>query len=178
MCNYQKGKIYKVVDVEYKLCYIGSTVETLGRRMAKHRDHYKRYKEGNANNVKVFDVFSKVGVENCKIELIENYPCNSKEELQAKEGQYIRECDCVNKQIAGRTNEQWKKDNIEMIREKERKYREENKDVIKQRDKKYRQEHSDKIKQYREDNKDRTKLHNKEYHEKRKLLKQQTLHSD
>ena len=37
------------------------------------------------------------------IELFENFPCNSKEELNKKEGQIIREIGTINKQIAGRT---------------------------------------------------------------------------
>ena len=42
-------------------------------------------------------------MENCKIELVENYPCNSKEELTAREGFYIQSNECVNKLVAGRT---------------------------------------------------------------------------
>ena len=42
-------------------------------------------------------------MENCKIELVENYACNSKEELNAREGFYIQNNECVNKLVAGRT---------------------------------------------------------------------------
>ena len=31
-------------------------------------------------------IFNEFGIENCKIELIENYPCQSKEELFKREG--------------------------------------------------------------------------------------------
>ena len=34
---------------------------------------------------------------NEEIELVENYPCNSKEELEKKEGEYIKNNECVNK---------------------------------------------------------------------------------
>ena len=40
---------------------------------------------------------------NWYIELFENFPCNSKEESNKKEGQVIREIGTINKQIAGRT---------------------------------------------------------------------------
>ena len=35
--RYQNGKIYKFVDNGYNKCYIGSTIEALSVRMAKHR---------------------------------------------------------------------------------------------------------------------------------------------
>ena len=66
--------------------YVGSTTETLGQRMAKHRysmkqrSHYKLYKHMN-----------KLDVNNFYIELIEHYPCNDVYELRAREGYYIRE---------------------------------------------------------------------------------------
>ena len=47
------------------------------------------------------------------IELFENFPCNSKEELNKKEGQVIREIGTINKQTAGRTNKEWYEDNKE-----------------------------------------------------------------
>eukprot|EP00972_Heterocapsa_arctica_P110895 16331017-Heterocapsa_arctica.AAC.1 len=37
------------------------------------------------------------------IELIENYPCSSLEELRAREGFWIREIGTLNKLVAGRT---------------------------------------------------------------------------
>ena len=40
------------------------------------------------------------------IELLENYPCTTKEELRAREGHYIREMGTLNKYIAGRTPEE------------------------------------------------------------------------
>jgi hypothetical protein len=57
------------------------------------------------------------GIENCKIELIENYPCNSKEELLKREGWYIKVTECVNKMVAGRTKQEWKQDNPEKAKE-------------------------------------------------------------
>ena len=46
MNKYQNGKIYKIVDVGYNKCYIGSTCEALSQRMARHRSNYKRYLQG------------------------------------------------------------------------------------------------------------------------------------
>ena len=49
-----------------------------------------------------FEMFDEYGVDNCKIELIENTPFNSKEEHMKIEGQHIECNDCINKKVAGR----------------------------------------------------------------------------
>ena len=122
--KYQKGKIYKIVDIGYNKCYIGSTIEPLSNRMAKHRSHYKRYKAGSGTNLKCFDLFDEFGVENCKIEWIEDYPCNSRKELEAREGLHQQNTDCANKCIAGRTVEQWRLDNSEYLQHRRQQYEE------------------------------------------------------
>ena len=118
--KYQKGKIYKIVDVGYNKCYIGSTIEPLSNRMSRHRSQYKDYKKGNQHYIKSFDLFEENGVENCKIELIENYPCNCKEELRAREGQYQQSIDCVNRQVAGRSTKQWSIEHQQHVKESKR----------------------------------------------------------
>ena len=56
------------------------------------------------------------------IELIELFPCNSKEELNKKEGEHIRTNNCVNKLIAGRTDFEYRKENKEQIKHKMKEY--------------------------------------------------------
>jgi hypothetical protein len=41
--KYQRGQIYKIVDVGFNKCFIGSTIEPLSKRMSKHRSQYKDY---------------------------------------------------------------------------------------------------------------------------------------
>ena len=106
--KYQNGKIYQIVDVGYTKCYVGSTCESLSKRMSKHRENYKRYLAGSKQKTMVFDIFDEFGVENCKIELIEEYPCQNRDELNKKEGFHIRANDCVNKVIIGRTWSEYK----------------------------------------------------------------------
>ena len=120
MPDYSKGQIYKIVDVGFNKCYIGSTVETLPQRMTKHRNHYKMYQEGRHNYIHLFKMFDEFGVENCKIYWIEDYACNSKKELEAREGHYIENTDCVNKRREGRSKQQWTRDNLEKVREQKR----------------------------------------------------------
>ena len=126
--KYQKGKIYKIADVGYNKCYIGSTIEPLSNRLSKHRAQYKLYKVGKKNKVLLFDMFDEYGMDNCKIELIENYPCDSIEELRKREGGYIKETDCINRCVAGRTKDEWYWDNKEHCNLKSIKNYEENKE--------------------------------------------------
>jgi hypothetical protein len=103
--------------------------------LAKHVSEYKRLKNGKTvTNITSFQLFDKYDVKNCRIELIELFPCNSKDELTKKEGEYIRVLNCVNRCIAGRTSEEWHKQyyeqNKDIISEKKKIYRDKNKDAI------------------------------------------------
>ena len=85
--KYQNGKIYKIVDIGYNKCYIGSTCEELSRRMSHHRAKFKRFLNGiKETYTRSYDIFNEYGVENCKIELIEYYKCDTIQELRRKEG--------------------------------------------------------------------------------------------
>jgi hypothetical protein len=105
MDRYSKAKIYKIVDNTSRKVYVGSTCEdTLAKRLSKHVDSYKRHLKGNYNNVTSFQILSN---ENYDIILIENYPCNNKDELRARERYWIENTDfCVNKNIPTRTREE------------------------------------------------------------------------
>ena len=131
MANYQNGKIYKIEDVGGNLCYIGSTTKKLlSNRMATHRGDYKKWLAGG-NKITVMDIFETYGIENCRIILIELYPCNSKDELHKQEAHYIKMIDCVNKYIPGRTQAEYYQDHKEQYKEKSKQHREQNKDEIK-----------------------------------------------
>ena len=100
MPDYQKGKIYKLWSPQGKEIYIGSTVQPLYKRLSQHKsylDCQSRYLFENYNVV--------------KIELIEEYPCNNKMELDRKEGEHVRENECLNKNVPGRTAKEWYQDN-------------------------------------------------------------------
>jgi hypothetical protein len=112
MVNYQDAKIYKIECNETNKIYIGSTcLPTLSKRLAHHVADYKRYKEGKTK--KYMSSFEVLKNNNYDIYLLENYPCNNRDELRAKEGEYIKQFECINKNIAGRTKEQFYKDVIQ-----------------------------------------------------------------
>jgi ribosome-interacting GTPase 1 len=156
MVNYQNGKIYKIESNLGNKIYIGSTTKDyLSQRMDKHRKDFKEWvnKKNSSRRIphlRSFDIFEEYGLENCKIILIECCPCNSKDELVAKEAYYIKTLECVNKVIPNRTSKEYKEDNKEWIKEKNKKFYDEHKDEIYERNKAY-------YKEYREKNKEKIK---------------------
>ena len=127
--KYKNTKIYKITDVGYNKCYIGSTCESLSQRMARHRQNYNKAEQWN-NKTNCRLLFDEYGMDNCKIELLEDYPCENREQLMKREGYYIQNNDCVNRCVAGRTINEWKEDNKEHYQNMRKEYAENNKEHI------------------------------------------------
>ena len=140
--KYQNGKIYKIWDNGFNKCYIGSTVQELSKRMAGHRNDYQCWITGSSKQFKTsFSLFEEFGIENCKIELLESYPCNSKDELFAREGHHQREHECINKRIECRTRKEYREDHKDDMRQ----YRQDNKERINECHTIYRKKHKEQI---------------------------------
>lgn len=147
--DYQNTKIYKIESNLGDKIYIGSTTkEFLSQRMVLHRSDYKRWKAGLCGKVMSYDLFDEYGIENCKIVLIESFPCKSKDEKNAREGFHIKNTICVNRMIAGRTfkdryeenkgefiarSKVWAEANKEKVNGYKAEYYERNKEKIKER---------------------------------------------
>ena len=84
MPDYSQGKIYKVTCGETGDIYIGSTTQSLKRRFKDH-------------NLKTNNCETR-HFTNPTIELIKNFPCESKEALLWEERKWYDEKDCVNAQ--------------------------------------------------------------------------------
>jgi len=136
MSNYQNGKIYKITGTNNQgkeLIYIGSTVQQLNKRLTQHKSR---------------SYSSKIILETCnnyQIILIENYPCNTKKELFLRERYFYEIYDCVNiktpiylngelqqikaiynlnhKEEKSKYNEQYRLDNIDKEKERQKLYR-------------------------------------------------------
>ena len=113
MPNYQNGKIYKIVSNLTDKIYIGSTTRTLSQRMGGHRTDYKNKNKNVSSSILL-------AYGDAKPILIKNYPCNSKDELEAEERVYIETMVCVNKNIPNRTKREYQQDNKEHIQEYKR----------------------------------------------------------
>lgn len=140
MPDYSKGKIYTIrCRTDDSLIYVGSTVEErLSARFAGH----KRNK-----NISLY----KYIINNCNgdwddwyIELYELCPCNSKMELEKREGEIQREISTINNRIEGRTYKEYCNDNKDKIRERKREYYENHIDDKKEYDKIYHQQNKEK----------------------------------
>jgi hypothetical protein len=157
MPDYQNGKIYKLYSPSKNLVYFGSTVQTLSQRLGGHiRDN---------NNC-----MSKLVLEcdDYKMELVEEYPCNNKQQLAKKEGEYIKNNECVNKCVAGRGNKEYYIDNADKLKEQGKQYYNDNVDKVKEKHKEYYNDNvvkiSERIKKNRENNPEKFKERSKKYY--------------
>ena len=83
--KYQEGKIYKIVCNITNEIYIGSTILELKERLRLH----KTGKDCVCRNI--------INRGDYKIELIKDYPCNNRRELEEEETKYINKLNCINK---------------------------------------------------------------------------------
>lgn len=139
MVNYNNGKIYKIVDNTNGNIYIGSTTETLSRRLVCHRSKYKCHLLGKAEYVSSIEILKN---NNYDIILIEKYNCNDKEELLARERYYIENNKCVNRLVPGRNHQNYKYYQSEKSKKTSKAWYENNKHTIR---KKWVEENKEKI---------------------------------
>ena len=162
MPNYQNGKIYKIHSFQTDLVYYGSTTDTLSRRFAGHKTDMKRARTTTSEQILEYD--------DAMITLVELFPCDSKSELLVRERFYIENNQCVNKQIPGRTKDeywsgykdkykQWYQDN----KEHKKQYQQQNKEKIKIQVRQYREINKEKIKEQKSKHSKQYNLKHKEY---------------
>jgi hypothetical protein len=96
MPNYQQGKIYKIKCNLTGEQYFGSTcMKYLCNRKSDHNQHVKYFDEGKMRNkCASYDIIKRG---DWAIVLVEDYPCDSKDALRARERYYIENNECVNK---------------------------------------------------------------------------------
>ena len=116
--DYSKGKLYKLVSDFTEQVYVGGTIQELSVRKSEHETGCDRWinEKPNSPYVSSFELL-KLG--ECRIELLENFPCNNRRELDERERYWIENTpNCVNKVIPFRTAEE--------LRERRQKYKAEN----------------------------------------------------
>jgi hypothetical protein len=99
--KYQNSKIYTIRSHQTDLFYIGSTCNSLSKRFNEHKS------QNQTSSKKIIDYGD------AYIELLELFPCNSKIELNKREGELIRfyKDNIVNVKIDGRTPKEYCFDN-------------------------------------------------------------------
>ena len=183
MKDYSKGKIYKLWNEIDDRIYIGSTCQTLAQRMGEHRRCINKTRD---KNFKLYQYMTEVGVDNFKIELLEECECENNDQVRKREGECIREHKpALNTRIEDRTrgeyyqdhrNEirtrarEWWENNKDRHRETSAKWREENKERKSEMDRRYREGKGEELLEnnakYYQANKERLKEHRDENKEK------------
>jgi len=129
MVNYQNAKIYRIICNKTGLQYIGSTTAKLCVRLSQHRTLRKADASGTSKLVLLNNDY--------QIILIEDFPCERKEQMLARERWYIENYDCVNKNIPLQTQTEWYNANRERLINTQMIWNESNKDKCRQYQKKY-----------------------------------------
>ena len=152
--DYKNGKIYRVVCSETNRQYIGSTASTLVKRLHQHK---------LKNNKCMCKDFIEP-----KIFLIEDYPCQRKEQLLMRERYFMESMECVNMRRPIITKEE----ELERIKQYKKELYQKNKEQINQKSKEYRENNKESILKYNkecyEKNKELINQKHKEYYEKNK----------
>ena len=154
MPEYSKGKIYMIysTDSPVLLPYYGSTTYSLKKRGKEHKAHFKQWKQGKKTGCSSFMLLEQ-GFDKVAIILVEDYPCNSKQELEIREAHYIKNSPCINKNlpsgIVAESLQDYKKQyyqaNQDKILEQKKQYRQANQDKILEQNKQYRDKQREKI---------------------------------
>ncbi len=154
MPDYKQGKIYKLVSPHTDKIYIGSTTKKyLSQRLTGHKNNFKYYqKNGTNGNTKSFELLQLGEVE---IILLEEYQCNSKDELTARERYWMEQNNnLINKVRPSISNEeldqskkQYYENNKEYILEARKQKYEEKKEHLLKIYKQYRLKNLEKLKE-------------------------------
>jgi len=171
--DYSKACIYKIWSHLTDRVYIGSTCD-MTKRWSSHKRKYKKWNNGNIRLTSSYLLFDSVGVENCEIEWLHDFPCENKKQLNKEEGRVQRQYKdlLVNKRLesgleTAEYNKKYNEEHKAEISEKMKKYQEEHKEEIAEYKKKYREEHKAEIaewhKKYHEDHKEEIAEKQKKY---------------
>lgn len=153
---YSKAVIYKIYSIdEPDKFYVGSTANSIWRRFYYHKKYTKTRKSFFYTEV------NRLGWDKFKIEVIENFPCNNRQELFAEEERIRSETNAYyNTRRAYLTEEQRK----ELIKECCKIYQDNHRAEIAEQHAKYYAEHKD----YRYNHKEEIKEWNKTYRDNHK----------
>ena len=130
--NKGKGIVYKLYNEGG--VYYGSTITSLSQRLAQHK-----YAKNCSSRILFDPKFS-----NPKIELIEEFYYDDIKQLRDREGYYIKNLECINKKIAGRTQKEYNYDNKDKLTIQRKKQYENTKNYVLQQSKKWYENNKDK----------------------------------
>lgn len=170
MPDYKKSKIYKLVSNQTNSIYVGSTTQTLALRIAGHRREYKKWM--NDNNHHYLYSYKILEYDDADIILIENFECNNKDELHARERHHIElNKDIItNHNIPHHTQKEYKEEHKELYKKIRDDYYKNNKENHNAKCKKFRLENKEYYKEYRQKNKDKINKQRRDNKAKKKII--------
>ena len=147
---------YKITSTNTDKVYVGSTKKDINERLNQHEQDYKRYQDGKFHYITSFEILE---YKDYKIELLENKICESKEERSTLECKYIINTpNTVNRNLPGRTPEEYYQDNKQELNELHRQYYNDNKEQIDEYQRQYysdnKEQCNERNRQYRQENKE------------------------
>ena len=142
-------------DSPVLLPYYGSTTQSLNQRFQVHKGDFKLWKQGKKRCYSSFMLLEQ-GFDKVAIILVEDYPCNSKQELELREAHYIKNIPCINMKIPSGIvaeslqdyKKQYYQSNRDKLLEQNKQYKQANRDKLREYDKQYQQANRDKILEY------------------------------
>ena len=142
--NYAAAKVYKIYSPTRPELgeYYGTTCQPLSKRMAQHRSDHKH----NRSSTKAAAI-----IESGDASIILVEACvgvTSKEELNAREAHWIRNNECVNRAVPGRTRAEYYAEHKEEIAAAVKAYCAEHKEEIAATRKAYRDKHKEEMAAY------------------------------
>tara|TARA_R110000822_G_scaffold228426_5_gene360874 strand:- start:611 stop:1132 length:522 start_codon:yes stop_codon:yes gene_type:complete len=165
MPDYSLAKIYMLWSPQGSSdeIYYGSTCSELRKRKTEHK-----CKNNTCVSKQLFEKY-----EDVRIDLVESCPCTNKEELNKREGEFIRNNVCLNKKIPNRTQKEWYVDNENRVKEYQKEYQQ----IYRQNNKEKREEYklineqkiAEQTKKYYEANQEKIKEYNKKYYQTKKI---------
>ena len=151
--DFKNGKVYVIRNSVNDLVYVGSTCQSLSQRMAQHRRDCNNKRH---DAMKLYVLMKELGVDKFYIELLEYYPCNTREELYKREGECMRNQEPeLNSKIQGRTNEEYRKEEREKVLTGKKEHYN-----------KYKEHYKQQAIEYGKSNKEHVKIKKKEHYEK------------
>ena len=164
------GIVYSITCRTTDEVYYGSTVQTIERRMNKHRSDARSDQQCTSKPIILRD--------NYDSRVLETHQNITKTELEkVHESKYIKNNPCVNKKVPGRTREEYRKANREELLAKKKENYEANREEILAKQKEYREDNREEIlakkKENYEANKEKILAKNKKYREANKEKRQE-----
>ena len=149
--KYEKTWMYKILcnDPTVRECYVGHTTDFVARSK-NHKSSCQNPTSREYNKPAYKFIRDNGGWANWAIHILETCKFNNRQEAEIRERDLVQILEAsLNFEIPGRTLQEWRQDNKELLKIKQAQKYQQNKELMLQRDAKYYQKNKDKIQEKR-----------------------------